>query len=227
MNIDQFNQFVEIIPKDLLDKSGSVFYSGLDAFSGTKNLYLMGLNPGGSPDKLKNFTLQKNIDVAKSKSNWSSYRDDPWAENAVPGTLGLAPRVLHVLKKLELDPGLVPASNLIFERTSRESHLKNKYDLAAKCWSFHELVIETLQPKVILCFGKYTGNFVAEKLGAKDEYCEPWVENNHRRWQATARSSGKPIVVTAPHPSIAAWNVPATDPSEYIGKLLDINIKTE
>ena len=87
-------------------------------------------------------------------------------------------------------------------------------------------VIQRL-PKVILCFGKYTGNFVAEKLGAKDEYCEPWVENNHRRWQATARSSGKTIVVTAPHPSIAAWNVPATDPSEYIGKLLDINIKTE
>ncbi len=36
MNIDQFNQFVEIIPKDLLDKSGSVFYSGRDAFSGKK-----------------------------------------------------------------------------------------------------------------------------------------------------------------------------------------------
>lgn len=59
MNIDQFNQFVEIIPKDLLDKSGSVFYSGRDAFSGTKNLYLMGLNPGGSPDKLKTSLFKK------------------------------------------------------------------------------------------------------------------------------------------------------------------------
>ena len=98
----------------------------------------------------------------------------------------------------------------------------NKKDLALECWGFHELVIETLKPKVILCLGKYTGNFVAARLGANKEVCEPWVENNKRRWRATARSNGNrgPIVITAPHPSRTAWNVPATDPSEFIEKLL-------
>lgn len=226
---EQFNEFKKEIPEEFLKESGSVFYSGLEAFSGTKELYILGLNPGGNPDKLSEYTLNKNIEFAKKNSCWSSYKDDEWSSRSddknkknKAGTKGLAPRVLHVLDKLNLEPRLVPASNLIFIRTSRESHLKNKQELALKCWSFHERVIETLQPKVILCFGNYTGNFVAARLGANKEVCEPWVENNNRRWRATARrnSNGGPIVITAPHPSIAAWNVPATDPSEFIEKLL-------
>ena len=41
-----------LIPEDLLDRSGSVFYSGKDAFSGTKPIYLLGLNPGGDPQEM-------------------------------------------------------------------------------------------------------------------------------------------------------------------------------
>lgn len=43
--------FAELVPKELLNESGSVFYSGRAAFSGHKALYILGLNPGGRSGK--------------------------------------------------------------------------------------------------------------------------------------------------------------------------------
>ena len=37
------------IPKEIRNRSGSVFYSGRDAFSGSSKLYILGINPGGNP----------------------------------------------------------------------------------------------------------------------------------------------------------------------------------
>ena len=47
-------EFAKIIPSKLLFESGSVFYSGRQAFSRKNGLYILGLNPGGDPDKQKN-----------------------------------------------------------------------------------------------------------------------------------------------------------------------------
>ncbi len=208
------------IPAELLDQSGSVFYSGRAAFSGTKELYLMGLNPGGDPEILKESTIQRHTTnvLTNTPDNWSAYRDECWG-NSKPGTTGLAPRVLHLLRQLSLDPGLVPASNLIFQRTRRASHLVDRSELASKCWPFHEEVISILQPKVILCFGKCAGDFVARAVGAHTSLGF-WQETNDRRWQTTAKGNGKLIVVSATHPSIADWTAPDTDPSNFIRSLL-------
>lgn len=208
------------IPTELLDQSGSVFYSGRAAFSGTKELYLIGLNPGGDPEMLKECTIQHHTMnlLANTPDNWSAYRDECWG-NSEPGTKGLAPRVLHVLRQLSLDPGLVPASNLIFQRTRRASHLINKFELASKCWPFHEEAISILQPKVILCFGKEAGNFVSRAVGAHKSRGF-WQETNGRRWRTTATGNGKFIVVSATHPSRADWTAPDTDPSNFIRSLL-------
>jgi hypothetical protein len=40
---------VDDLPSAVLRRSGSIFYSGKEAFVGRKPLYVLGLNPGGIP----------------------------------------------------------------------------------------------------------------------------------------------------------------------------------
>src|SRR4051812_49127983 len=115
------------VPTHLLDESGTVFYSGRDAFSNPSRLYLLGLNPGGSPVDQARETLSwhSNRVLHKEPHKWSAYRDESW-QGALPGTKGMQPRVLHLLRRLGRNPGDVPSSNLIFVRTAREIDLKDR-----------------------------------------------------------------------------------------------------
>lgn len=210
------------VPKQLMNESGTVFYSGRDAFSNPARLYLLGLNPGGSPVVQARETLSwhSNRVLHKEPSNWSAYRDESW-EGAYPGTLPLQRRVLYLLRKLDLDPGRVPSSNLIFVRTARGEDLKGReHALAETCWAFHERVINTLNIDVILCFGGKSGDWVRGKLGA-DELVETFVEKNALRWKSQSfRNTSGIGVVVATHPSIADWTTPAANPTHLVEHLL-------
>lgn len=210
------------VPTQLLHESGAVFYSGRDAFSTPSRLYLLGLNPGGSPVDLARDTVARHSQrvLHEEPANWSAYRDESW-QGAPPGTYRMQPRVLHLVRRLGLDPGRVPASNLIFVRSAREHDLKGRdRALADACWAFHERVITTLEINVVLCFGGTTGEWVRRKLGA-DDHVETIVEHNARRWKSHAfRSARGTGVVIATHPSIAAWNTPAADPTPLVAHLL-------
>ena len=50
--------FAELIPKSVMSKSGTAFYSGRAAFSTSSKLYILGLNPGGSPDSQATETVE-------------------------------------------------------------------------------------------------------------------------------------------------------------------------
>jgi hypothetical protein len=210
------------VPTQLLDESGTVFYSGRDAFSNPSPLYLLGLNPGGSPVDQVRETLSwhSNRVLHEEPNNWSAYRDESW-QGASPGTRGMQPRVLHLLRRLGRNAGGVPSSNLIFVRASREIDLKGReHELADACWAFHERVIDLLNIKVVLCFGRFSGDWVRRKLGA-DEHVETFIENNARRWASHAfRNLSGTAVVIATHPSVAAWNTPAADPTHLVEHLL-------
>lgn len=161
--------FAEQIPLSLLPRSGKVFYSGRNAFATQSDLYVLGVNPGGAPTAHDTETVGSHTNDVLNvyPADWSAYRDESW-EGAVPGTYGMAPRVLHLFAKLGVNPGSVPCSNLIFVRSSREGDLKNEMStLIELCWPFHAYAIATLQPKVVLCFGKTAGNYVRQKLGAQ------------------------------------------------------------
>lgn len=210
------------VPTHLLNDSGTVFYSGRDAFSNPSRLYLLGLNPGGSPSEQAGETLawHSNRVLHEFPANWSAYRDESW-QGAPAGTYKMQPRVRHALRRLRLDPGRVPSSNLIFVRSARAIDLKgHERELADACWAFHERVIDTLKINVILCFGQTSGDYVRRKLGA-DELVETFVEQNNRRWQSQSfRNRGGTGVVVATHPSIAAWNTSAADPTHLVEHLL-------
>ena len=139
-------KFAQIIPESLLNISGSVFYSGRKAFSGNKRLYLLGINPGGSVEDQEKETIKWHTDkvLLEYPANWSAYKDESWRGN-IPGTHGLQPRILHLLKNLDLSPHETPASNVVFVRSSREKDIKDLYqEYAEKCWPVHEKIILVL-----------------------------------------------------------------------------------
>ncbi len=215
-------EFVKLLPHSLMNVSGSAFYSGRNAFIGKKDIYILGLNPGGSPIKQKEETLSWHTSMVLKNlnPNWSEYKDESWDEHS-PGTFGLQPRVLHMLRVLELSPYEVPASNICFVRSKREKAIsKDLRSLSDLCWPFHQKVIESLHIKLILCFGRRSGDYVRVRLGA-DRLIDEFVEVNERKWSSQVFENDYGlIVISATHPSIADWTRPETDPSVLVKKYL-------
>ena len=110
------NDFNNLVPKGLMGESGSVYYSGREAFGKPSDLYILGLNPGGRVEDHAADTILAHLHgLSEKPDNWSAYRDDSW-EGAAPGTKPMQRRMLHLCKRIGRDPGLVPASNVIFKR---------------------------------------------------------------------------------------------------------------
>lgn len=211
------------IPERTLNKSGSVFYSGRNAYQKESPIYLLGVNPGGDPVEQSRETVQwhTNKVINEMPDDWSAYRDESW-KGAAPGTWGMQPRVLHMLNSLGLKPGEVPASNIVFQRSTRESTFAGEFlEIAMECWDLHESVIRLLDIKTVVCFGQTAGKWVRERLESSDVIGQ-FVEANKRQWrsQAFASNSGPSIVVVT-HPSIADWSNPKTDPTNLVRAALD------
>lgn len=216
-----FEKLVSLIPSSLNAVSGAVFNSGRNAFSSQCPLYILGLNPGGAPEKHEKQTVQWHTEKVRSRpADWAEYQDESW-DMRKPGAAGLQPRVLHLLKGLHLDPYKVPSSNLVFRRTSSEAELAKDFDdLADLCWPFHQHVIEQLNVRTVLCFGKRTGNWVRQKLDA-NKLSGEFEELNNRRWKSHAFVNQQGLhVVSATHPSRVNWVNPATDPTPLLRKVL-------
>lgn len=212
--------FIQFIPKSLENESGSVFYSGRNAFRGEKKLYVLGLNPGGSPQKQAKETVlwHTNNILTKKPDDWSEYQDESWLGKPA-GTHGLQPRVLHMFHTLHLNPHHTPSSNLIFLRSVKRSDI-NFNPLAQACWSFHEQVIKKLSIQVILCFGKDTGSWVCQKLKA-NRLADKFIEDNKRKWTSSVYENEKGLsVVIATHPSRVNWQNPKSDPTPLLNKAL-------
>ena len=212
--------FAKNIPLSLQHKSGIVFYSGHAAFSGRRELYILGLNPGGNPTKQANETVAWHTSkvLREKPDKWSEYRDESW-NGKPPGTYGMQPRILHLLKKLDLEPGEVLSSNIVFERSRRVSDIAWQ-QLAEVCWPFHCAVIRQLRPRVILCFGKKAADFVMKKTCTVDQV-DCFVKNNNHRLEDTyfANHEG-PKVIQVAHPSWVDWTTPKADPSKLVLRAL-------
>ncbi len=214
--------FAKFISDELMEKSGSVFYSGRNVFSGKKQLYILGLNPGGSEIIQKDETIQWHTDnVLKSKNPYfSEYKDGIWRDKK-GGTSKLQLRILHLLRALNLDVSEIPASNICFVRSPRESHIADKInDYMDLCWSLHQNVIDQLEIKTILCLGKTAGKYTRSKIDA-NVLIDEFVENNNRKWKTQVYKNDKnQIVIVATHPSIADWTNEKTDISKLVKKYI-------
>jgi hypothetical protein len=224
MKIHRFaiEEFSQRIPSALLARSGKVFYSGRLAFAKPSTLYVMGVNPGGEPINHKTETVGTHTELVlhQHPDDWSAYRDESWG-NHLPGSYGMAPRILHLFRNLNLAPGHVPCSNLVFARSRAESDMNAEMEpLADLCWPFHEFLIDQLKPRVVLCLGSKAGKYVKEKLAATEQIAE-FREMNNRGWatRVFVNQAGLKVVV-ATHPSRVDWTSIATDPSPVIAESL-------
>ena len=197
-------------------------YSGRTAFSARTQLYLLGLNPGGDPIALAQETVERHISVAlrRPMADWSEYVDVSWGGHSA-GTALMQKRIQHLFRGLGLDLRRVPASNVVFVRAPRESDIRREKDhLLRLCWPVHDAVIARLGVRVVICMHRTAGQWVRERLGAHTLESK-FVEDNARKWQSLVHSNGKGLyVATLTHPSIAAWDVRASDPGPMLKALI-------
>ncbi len=217
-------EFVKLIPKSILHESGAAFWSGRRAFSEPSDLYILGTNPGGSdigdiPVDASNAALTSigrnmNFVLNEGPCGWSYYKDKNRTSRFERG-------VLHLFKRLELNPREVPASEVVFLRSPNQKELKGRFEqLAEQCWPFHQAVIDRLGVKVIVCIGKRAGEFVRRRLKAQSQTDE-FVEKNKRQWESLShRNENGIIVVTLTHASQASWTSPASDPTTLVKRAL-------
>ena len=216
-------ELASAIPKDLLDCSGKVYYSGRNAFRAGAPIYILGANPGGAPASNPNETVRSHSTWVTECApvSWSAYRDESW-EGKPPGTFRMQPRILHLLSSLGLDAGDIPASNLAFVRSRRLATLESDFqELAEACWPFHAYVLEQVRPRLVLCLGGEAGDFVRAKLHAT-QLMDSFIEANNRRWQSSIYETAQgPKVAVLTHPSIANWRSPATDPTPLVQRYVN------
>lgn len=145
------------ILKNILDDIGEVIYSSHETLQ-KGDVYLLGLNPGGSgqkhPETGKSYTIRSHLQrMLKREEN--SYYDECWETRLSLYAKGNAPlqkRVIELLKGIGVDnPRTVCASNIIF-RTSRNSS-ELCFGLAGLCWPVHEAILKIVKPSLILTYG--------------------------------------------------------------------------
>jgi hypothetical protein len=209
-----FDSIASLVPADLLPMSGAVFYTGREAFEHPTPVYILGLNPGGDPVANAHHTVEAHLRwTAESEPRFSNYRDTVWS-TGLPGGHPHQRRVVHLCDRLGMDPADVPASNLVFVRSRRESTMPP--NLEDRCWPVHAAEIETLAVRVVIALGRTAGSHTRSRLNAHREVGS-FVEDNGRRWSSFVHEAPSGIrVATLTHPSIADWLNPATDPSGLV-----------
>lgn len=219
----RIEDFDALIPESLKCCSGKVFYSGRKAFESPSDIYILGINPGGDPSDPKEKSVGAHTTTVLNcrPGDWSEYRDEPWKKDSEPGSTPFQRRLRYLSCKIGMGLGEIPASNLIFKRSTGFSKLQgDAKQLAEACWSFHQKVIDTLGVRVVVCLGKPASDFVREKLKAHRQICE-FVENNGRRWQSHTYKNPKGIqVVRLSHPSRADWTKCNSDPTGLVVRAL-------
>jgi hypothetical protein len=214
-------RFAALVDPALNERSGSTFYSGRAAFSKPAPIYVLGLNPGGSPQLQADETIERDLKGwVRRPERWSAYKDESWRD-AKPGTWGMQPRILRMLVGLGFDPHDIPASNLIFVRTSNEAGLaKEKADLLSRCWPVHRAIIEELEISTILCLGGTAGRWVRSRLEATQPGPR-FKDRNRRGWTSRADLNEAGVcVLTVTHPGRAEWRNSDADPTPLVKEML-------
>ena len=213
----RIEELASLIPEDLLDKPGRVFYSGRQAFESPSDLYILGLNSGGDPGKEQETIGEHRERVLRhSGAGWSRY---------VEGLRPFHRRMEYLFGALGCCPGHVPASNIVFLRSKRAKEIPQTYwnELIDKCWRFHKAVIEILKVRVIVCLGKDSGEAVRRMLKCGKCVVDTFTENYEIRKTRsfTCRNDSGLSVVQLTHPSYANWMAPAADPTGLVTRAME------
>ena len=133
----------------LIDQSGAVLYAGASTLR-PGPVYLLGLNPGGTEGP----SLRDSI--AASRREHNAYLDEEWAPGGhwqPKGQATLQRRIQNLCERMGIDTRKVPASNLVFTRSTRlNSHLG--FDEALRlCRPVHDIFVSEIKPRFVMTFG--------------------------------------------------------------------------
>ena len=211
-------EFAKLVPECMNRLSGAVFYSGREAFSHPSRLYVLGINPGGMPENHRNETVGRHTKwvIDRAQNRWSEYRDGQWSGTKGPGGNGIQPSLRHLFDVVDLDPGTVPSSNILFARSSSVSKYPRDFDNDAdRCWPFHQEVIDRLEVEVVVLFGSSKARAFARKFLKANRIVKSWTDGNKQPWKSIwYRSADGLDVVVLAHPSRGhQWTNRATDPT--------------
>ncbi|HEY3798376.1 MAG TPA: hypothetical protein VGL58_08480 [Caulobacteraceae bacterium] len=157
-----------LIGAEAQQRSGSVFYSGLDTLR-EGEFYLMGFNPGGDVAKHADRTIERALPQA---GPWSAYEDDCWQDECAglaqcprrPPGWAMCPkvhqrRVREILGVLGETPRQVFATNCVFVRSPTTETLAEAKDRSWEdiCWPAHQWFLGIVRPQVIVTLGKGFG----------------------------------------------------------------------
>ena len=220
--------FSALVPDALLDCSGEVFYSGPAAFSGSREVYLLGYNPGSNPsverqagDELN--TVRSSIEKACS---WSSERFSLYYQEWEKGrrqTMQMGIR--RFFADSGLDPCLTPSSNCIFVRSPDVGSIPSatRRTLEYACWPFHKAVIDELGVKAILCMGGDAYEAVRRRFritAEVDQLPDGW--RPPRMHRAFSTESGM-LIFKLTHPSRGHWQIERNNPAPLVRRVLGLH----
>ena len=216
-NTPSLESFADLIPGELLNRSGEVFYSGRAAFSRRSDVYLLGYNPGSNPLDPRLHTMSSSIAEMAGRPDLFSLYYAQWEQGRDPK---MQQGIKHLFHKTGLDPCLTPSSNCVFVRSKGAESLNDRRGLEDACWPFHEAVISVLGIRLILCLGRHAFSTVRKRVRAL-RHIDEHREANRRAWPsyAFALDNGT-VVVGLTHPGRVAWTSPASDPTPLVLRML-------
>lgn len=201
MTIETFVSEAKSKLQSILRESGSVLYSTPETLK-HGDYYFLGLNPGGSEEKIKESIEDSLNQLQQGGSESNAYLDEDWSSDkrkygGIDGREGKHPLQKNaqvLFKELGVDLRDVCASNLIFCRSIGEGGCGYPAN-AHTCWPVHEMVIDIVKPKVIITFGKKTFDFVCQKLELKESKGR---DSGHGNWSCRS-ASGARTLIGLPH----------------------------
>jgi hypothetical protein len=205
---------------EILQKSGTILYSSCETLK-PGDYYFLGVNPGGSPEETKE-TIQSTLEElgALTKAAYeNAYLDQCWCgkEGCAGCCRPLQKRFRFLFKDvLEVDPRVVCATNLIFQR-SRSERDAGGWELAKTCWPVHDVILKIVQPRVIITFGRLPFEFIRERLSGTHPTAERSGHGNWQ-WRSSKLETGQ-VLIGLPHLSRYA---PQTKVNEDVRKLLGL-----
>ena len=202
-------EFVRCIPEELKGASGKAFHSGRLAFSGQRDLYVLGLNPGGDPGDLSETVgAHSQWVLHDAPENWSALLDQSWG--GAPGEAPLQRTLVSLLGRLGLEPREVPFSDVVFCRSRQAKHIPDheKQHLMRQCWPFHRAVIHRLGVRVVVCLYKEASEFARRQLGASRDPSHRVFESSRsgrKYWRECYSAPGGTSIVQVTRPTGIPW----------------------
>lgn len=197
---------VTALLEPILDRSGSVFFSGQENIAPGK-LYVLGYNPGGPVEKHAGPEFSIRASLSNTRAGWSEYVDGQGSLKS-----GFYPNVLSMFQHVGADPTSTLSTNAIFERTSSSGKLKNAAKLWSTCWPVHQLLLSIVRPRVIVCLGGKTFDLLKIKsfTGASVDEADAATGDGWIRREAVfevkPRIEHRCLLLGLPHPGGAAGN---------------------